>query len=173
MRVSWDDAWRYADWLTEQTGEEYRLLSEAEWEYVARGGTGTARYWGDSERQQCQHANGYDAVGHAKHNLSRNPIGCRDRQADTAPVGSYRPNSFGLYDVVGNVWEWVDDCWNRVYRGAPTDGSAWFGGDCSQRALRGGAWNHEPDVLRSAFRNWYPAGLRNSSNGFRVARTMN
>ena len=172
INVSWDDAWRYADWLTEQTGEEHRLLSEAEWEYVARAGTETARYWGERAQQQCQHANGYDAVGHAKHSLSINPIGCRDRQADTAPVGSYRPNGFGLYDVLGNVREWVDDCWNGSYEGAPTDGSAWLGGDCSLRVLRGGSWLDEPGFLRSALRYGYPAGRRSSSLGFRLARTI-
>ena len=170
--VSWDDAWRYADWLTRQTGEEYRLLSEAEWEYVARAGTETARYWGDSERQQCQHANGYDAVGHAKRHFSINPIGCRDRHADTAPVGSYRPNSFGLYDVLGNVWEWVDDCWNVYYRGAPTDGSAWLGGDCTRRVLRGGSWSVDPVSLRSANRIGFSAGSRDGDDGFRLARTV-
>ena len=171
--VSWDDAWRYADWLTERTGEEYRLLSESEWEYVARARTETERYWGESERQQCQHANGYDAVGHAKHSFSWNPIGCRDRQADTAPVGSYRPNSFGLYDVLGNVSEWVDDCWNSNYEGAPFDGSAWYEGDCSRRVLRGGSWRNGPGLLRSAFRRWYSAGYRDLSFGFRLARTIN
>ena len=171
--VSWNDAWRYADWLTAQTGEEYRLLSEAEWEYVARAGTEAARYWGESEQQQCQHANGYDAVGHAKHGRSTNPIGCRDRQADTAPVGSYRPNGFGLYDVLGNVWEWVDDCWNDGYEGAPSDERAWFGGDCSLRVLRGGSWFNVPDYLRSANRSRSQAGNRLNSLGFRLARTIN
>ena len=108
INVGWEEAWRYADWLTEQTGEEYRLLSEAEWEYAARAGTETARYWGESQREQRQHANGYDAVGYAEYtsSLKDDPIGCRDRCGYTAPVGSYRPNAFGLYNVLGNVEEW-------------------------------------------------------------------
>ena len=129
INVSWHDAWAYADWLTERTGEEYRLLSEAEWEYVARAGTETARYWGESAQQQCQYANGYDAVAQAELGIDwMDPVGCRDRQANTAPVGSYRPNALGLYDVLGNVREWVDDCWNDSYEGAPTDGSPRYTG---------------------------------------------
>ena len=152
INVSWDDAWAYADWLTERTGEEYRLLSEAEWEYVARAGTETARYWGESAQQQCQYANGYDAVGHAEHGFDRNPVGCQDRQANTAPVGSYRPNAFGLYDVLGNVFEWVDDCWNDSYEGAPTDGSPRYTGDCSLVCCAAAPGAASPGILRSAFR---------------------
>ncbi len=173
INVHWADAWAYADWLTERTGEEYRLLTEAEWEYVARAGTSTPRYWGESAQQQCQYANGYDAVGHAEHGFDRDLVGCRDRQANTAPVGSYRANSFGLYDVSGNVWEWVDDCWNGDYEGAPTDGRSWYEGDCSRRVLRGGSWGSAPRTLRSAFRDWNSAGSRNYVIGFRVARTIN
>ena len=179
INVGWEEAWRYADWLTERTGEEYRLLSEAEWEHVARAGTETARYWGESQRAQCQHANGYDAAGHAEYrNTLMNPIGCRDRQANTARVGSYRPNAFGLYDVLGNVEEWVDDCWNESYEGAPLDGSPWHEGDCIRRVLRGGSWHSEPDDVRSARRNWSLAGGRHALNnytdsGFRVARRVN
>ena len=90
--VNWEDAWLYADWLTEQTGEQYRLLSESEWEYVARAGTLTARYWGETDREQCQYANGYDANGHAEYGFDRDMVGCRDRQPHTAPVGSFPPN---------------------------------------------------------------------------------
>ncbi len=161
--VSWDNAWRYADWLTAQTGEEYRLLSEAEWEYVARARTETARYWGDSESEQCRYANGDD-----------DDLSCSDGYFEkTAPVGSFQPNGFRLYDVLGNVWEWVDDCWNEDYEGAPFDGSTWYRGDCSQRVLRGGSWNYDPDYLRSALRSWLQAGYRNDLNGFRLARTIN
>ncbi len=173
IRVSWDDAWAYADWLTAQTGEQYRLLSEAEWEYVARAGTSTPRYWGESAQQQCQYANGYDAVAHAEHGYEwQDLVGCRDRQANTAPVGSYRANAFGLYDVMGNVWEWVDDCWNWDYEGAPTDGRSWYEGDCSTRVVRGGSWIDPPRRLRSAYRNLHSAGVRLGDLGFRVARTI-
>ena len=171
--VSWDDAWLYADWLSQQTGEEYRLLSEAEWEYVARAGTRTALYWGDFVQEQCRNANGYDAVGHAEHRRSAGePVGCRDRQPSTAPVGSYLPNGFGLYDILGNVAEWVDDCANYSLEGAPTDGSAWYSGECSDRVFRGGSWWDVPFRLRSAGRVMYPADIRLDRIGFRVARTV-
>ena len=91
----------------------------------------------------------------------------------TVPVGSYKPNGFGLYDMHGNVWEWVEDCWNYGYDGAPSDGRAWTSGDCSRRVLRGGSWDNKPGVLRSAIRSRYGSGFRNvSSIGFRVARTL-
>ena len=174
INVSWDDAWAYAEWLTDRTGEEYRLLSEAKWEYVARAGTETARYWGESTRQQCQYANGYDAVGHAEHGIDgRDLIGCRDRQANTVPVGSYRSNAFGLYDVLGNVAEWVDDCWNESYEGAPADGTAWYEGDCTLRVWRGGSYGFQPRLLRSAFRFRIEAANRVNDLGFRVARIGN
>ncbi len=173
MEVHWEDAWRYADWLSEQTGEEYRLLSEAEWEYVARPGTRTARYWGETVRDQCQNANGYDASGHAEYASDREMAGCRDRAPKTAPVGSYRPNGFGLHDVLGNVYEWVDDCRNQDYEGAPTDGSSWYGGDCTRRIRRGGSWLHSPNEHRSAQRGGYPVDMRNFSQGFRVAQSLN
>ena len=107
MEVNWEDAWLYADWLTEQTGEGYRLLTEAEWEYVARADTRTPRYWEGAEREQCRHANGYDANGRAEHGFDRDFVGCRDRQPNTAPVGSYRPNGFRLsisLGTCGNGW---------------------------------------------------------------------
>ena len=170
--MHWEDAWQYADWLTEQTGEEYRLLSEAEWEYVARAGTRTERYWGDAEREQCRYANGYDANGHLEHGFDWESVGCRDRQASTAPAGTYLPNGFGLYDVLGNVWEWVDDCCGD-YEDAPADGRSSYEGDCSPRVLRGGSWGNKPRALRSALRDRDPAGYRSYINGFRVARTMN
>ena len=169
INVSWNDAWAYADWLT---GEEYRLLSEAEWEYSTRAGTETARYWGESAQQQCHYANGYDAVGHAEHGIEgRDLVGCRDRQANTAPVGSYRPNAFGLYDVLGNVAEWVDDCWNGSYEGAPDDGTPTYVGDCNRRVFRGGAWGFAPRSIRSAYRLGFRASNRQANDlGFRLAR---
>ena len=128
--VQWIHAWEYADWLSETTGYEYRLPSEAEWEYMARAGTRTARYWGDSAHEQCLYANGYDATAHIELDYDHlDMIGCRDRHVLRAPVGAFQPNPWGLYDVLGNVQEWVDDCW-RVgdYDGAPTDGSPWLVG---------------------------------------------
>ena len=160
--MSWDDAQRYVRWLSAETGEAYRLLSEAEWEYVARAGTQTAWYWGESESAQCRYANGYD-----------DEVQCFDGHAEAAPVGSFEPNAFGLYDTLGNVFEWTQDCWNESYSGAPGDGTAWQSGDCSQRVLRGGSRGNGPETLRSAFRGVGPVGYRSRYNGFRVARTVN
>ena len=162
INVSWNDAQAYVSWLSAQTGQRYRLLSEAEWEYVARAGTETARYWGESESGQCRYANGDEDY-----------VECSDGYEYTAPVGSFAPNAFGLYDVLGNVWEWTGDCWNDSYAGAPTTGSAWQSGDCSRRVLRGGSWLNFPRFLRSADRNRNTTDNRSNFAGFRVARTLN
>ncbi|MDE2975540.1 MAG: formylglycine-generating enzyme family protein [Gemmatimonadota bacterium] len=169
--VSWEDAQAYVRWLSGEAGKPYRLLTEAEWEYAARAGTRTERYWGASEAEQCRYANGYDRTGDAE-TLAWSPADCSDGFARTAPVGSFLPNAFGLYDMLGNVWELTEDCWNDDYRDAPTDGSAWRSGDCSVRVLRGGSWWSAPWYLRSASRYAGTAGYRNYSIGFRVARTM-
>ena len=156
--VNWGDAKAYVGWLSRKTGERYRLLSEAEWEYAARAGTRTRYHWGHS-------------IGRNQANCD----GCGSRWDDekTAPVGSFPANGFGLHDVHGNVWEWVEDCWHGSYAGAPTDGRAWAtGGDCERRVLRGGSWNFIPWFLRSAFRFRLTAGGRLYSFGFRVARTL-
>ena len=158
INVSWEDAQAYVRWLSRETGKGYRLLSESEWEYVARAGTTTHYWWGD-------------AVGSNRANCD----GCGSRwdDAQTAPVGSFSANAFGLHDVHGNVWEWVEDCWHDNYSGAPTDGSArTSGGDCSRRVLRGGSWFANPRVVRSANRNWFPSSIRLINVGFRVARTL-
>ena len=165
--VSWDDAQAYVRWLSEETGEAYRLLSEAEWEYVARAGTTTARYWGESEAGQCRYANGADAGTGFEWAVS-----CHDGHARTAPVGRYEANAFGLYDVLGNVLEWTADCRNESYAGAPSNGGAWESGECTRRVLRGGSWVSEPRYLRSALRDWSPAGSRLGISGFRLARTL-
>ena len=174
INVSWEDAQAYVRWLSRETGEEYRLLTEAEWEYVARAGTMTARYWGEGETRQCRHGNGYDRTGHAELELTNwDSASCSDGYVHTAPVGLFEPNDFGLYDVLGNVFEWTEDCLNESYSGAPADGSAWSSGDCSRRVLRGGYWLDSPRYLRSALRNWGSAGDRSNGIGFRVARTIN
>ena len=156
--VSWKDAKGYLKWLREKTGKEYRLLSEAEWEYVTRGGSTTRYWWGD-------------LIGEGKANCK----GCRSGWdgKKTAPVKSFEANAFGLYGVHGNVWEWMEDCWHDTYNGAPTDGSAWVSsGECGQRVLRSGSWLVEPKNLRSAVRYRNSPGVRNYSYGFRVARTL-
>ena len=169
--VSWDDAQAYVRWLSDQTGEGYRLLSEAEWEYVARAGTTTARHWGESEAGQCRYANGGDQTAKS-HNDGWTVAACDDGHYQTAPVGRYEANAFGLYDVLGNVWEWTEDCWNKSYAGAPSNGGAWESGECSRRVLRGGSWGDWPRVLRSAVRFGFTAGNRLSYLGFRLARTL-
>ena len=169
--VSWDDVRAYASWLSRRTGERYRLLSESEWEYVARAGTRTARYWGEGESGQCGHANGADASAKRQYS-SWAAASCDDGHVRTAPVGSYGANAWGLHDVLGNVWEWTGDCWNGSYAGAPSDGSSWERGACSVRVLRGGSWYIMPRYLRSAFRIRGSTGFRYDDFGFRVARTL-
>ena len=181
INVSWRDAQRYVAWLSEQTGEPYRLLSEAEWEFVARAGSTAARYWGERGSQQCRHANGFDQ-DLARTDQGRvwmeefdwaNPVPCSDGYAWTAPVGSYRPSPFGLYDILGNVIEWTEDCWNPGYSGAPVDGRAWESGECLRRVVRGGSWVGDPGYIRSARRHSLGVGYSDDSAGFRVARSVN
>jgi sulfatase modifying factor 1 len=166
--VSWDDAAAYVKWLSGHTGEAYRLLSEAEWEYAARGGTTTMRYWGHDWNNEagCAYAN----VMTKEHWATG--FDCKDGYKNTSPVGTYKANAFGLDDTLGNVWEWVEDCFKDNYTGAHSDGSAWTSGDCSRRVLRGGSWDFNPRLLRSSFRLRNGTDDRGSVNGFRVARTL-
>ncbi len=170
--VSWDDASAYAQWLGQKTGKPYRLPSEAEWEYAARAGTTTPRYWGDDEQGACGHANGAYLTAQRQVPAASEWVvaRCDDRAAYTAPVGNYRANAFGLHDMLGNVEEWTQDCWNGNYRGAPADGSAWVTGDCALRAVRGGSWIDAPVGLRAAYRVGSPTVIRVYRRGFRVAR---
>ena len=172
--VDWEDAKSYVRWMSGETGKEYRLLSESEWEYAARGGTGTARYWGESASGQCRYGNGADRSLKRRYSDWRwDTVGCDDGAVHTAEVGTYEANGYGLHDVLGNVWEWVGDCWHDSYAGAPSDGSAWTGsGDCGKRVLRGGSWFFEPGDLRSAYRSRGSTGFRDNDVGFRVARTL-
>ena len=165
--VSWEDAQAYVAWLSRVAGERYRLPSESEWEYAARAGTRTARWWGEDESRQCTHANGADASAGLGWG-----VGCSDGHSRTAPVGSFRTNAWGLHDALGNVWEWTQDCWNSNYQGVPSNGRAWERGNCSNRVLRGGAWDDKPRNLRSALRVRNSTGLRFYLSGFRVARTL-
>ena len=154
--VSWDDAQEYVEWLSAQTGAEYRLPSEAEWEYAARAGTTTKYGWGNE-------------IGTNRANCGS----CGDQWRYTAPVGSFPANGFGLHDMHGNVWEWVEDCWNESYVGAPTDGTARLEGSCIERVLRGGSWsNLLPVIARAANRNSFINSARLQDLGFRVARTL-
>jgi formylglycine-generating enzyme required for sulfatase activity len=155
--VSWNDAQAYAGWLSDKTDKNYRLLTEAEWEYAARAGASTSYRWGDT-------------IGSDNANCD----GCGSQWDDerTAPVGSFDPSRFGLYDTAGNVWEWVEDCWNGSYEDAPTNGSAWTTGRCQLRIRRGGSWASNPRKLRPADRHRVDFEERNHRNGFRVARTL-
>ena len=169
--VSWEDATAYAAWLSQQTGKRYRLLTEAEWEYAARGGTTTTRFWGDAANLSCEYANTADRSTAARVPGSRawHVADCDDRHPYTAPVGTFRPNAFGLHDMLGNVEEWTQDCWTGDFRGAPTDGSAVTAGDCSMRAVRGGAWDDSPVGVPAAYRVGSPVTVRVYRRGFRVA----
>jgi len=157
INVTWDDAQTYVAWLCKMTGQPYRLLTEAEWEYAARAGTTTAYYWGDE-------------IG--KGNANCNRCGSKWDAEQTSPVGSFKPNAFGLYDMAGNVWQWGQDCYHDDYNGAPTDGSAWTSGDCSRRVVRGGSWTVVPQDLRAAYRYGGASDFRSVSLGFRVGRTL-
>ena len=169
--VSWEDASAYVNWLSQHAGRRYRLLTEAEWEYAARAGTTTTRYWGDDADRSCDYANGADRSTAALVPGADNwhVASCDDRYAYTAPVGSYRPNAFGLHDMLGNVEEWTQDCWVGNYRGAPIDGSAVAAGDCSLRAVRGGSWDDAPIGVPAAYRVGSPTTVRVYRRGFRVA----
>ena len=162
--LSWNDIQRYIEWLSKKTGEQYRLPSEAEWEYAARAGSETKYSWGNTASHE--YANyGTDSCcdGLAKG---------KDKWKYTSPVASFTANALGLYDMHGNVYEWTQDCWNGSYKGAPSDGTAWLSGNCSRRVLRGGSWVSVPYILRSASRYRYTAGYRYYNYGFRVSRTL-
>ena len=161
--VNWNDAKAYVRWLSRETGETYRLLSESEWEYVARAGTTGPFHTGATISTKQANYDGNHTYGSGRKGRFRKK---------TTPVGEFPANGFGLYDVHGNVWEWVEDCWNGSYRGAPMDGSAWESGDCSRRVVRGGSWFYYPRYLRSANRSGITTGDRYNLAGFRVARTL-
>ncbi len=153
-QVSWDDAQAFVKKLSEKTGKQYRLASEAEWEYASRAGSQTAYAFGDDARELGRYAWSGENAGQTTH-----------------PVGEKQPNAWGLHDMSGNVWEWTEDCWNENYNSAPTDGRAWMAGNCSQRVLRGGSWFDFPRLLRAALRLRGTSAVRDNYIGFRVART--
>lgn len=155
--LSWADTQQFTAWLSQVTQQNYRLPSEAEWEYAARGGTETKYWWGD-----------HVVAGMA------NCKGCSDPYDPRQPlrVGSFSPNPFGLYDMGGGADQWVADCWHKNYQGAPADGSPWMGGDCSSHVLRGGSWKNDPNYVRAASRNQYDTSVRYPTHGFRIARSQ-
>jgi formylglycine-generating enzyme required for sulfatase activity len=170
--VNWDDAQAYVSWLSAKTGHVYRLPTEAEWEYAARAGTTTARYGSDSPAELCRYTNVGDLDYAEQHPDDTDVNRCHDGYAFTSPVGSFPPNQFGLNDMLGDVMNWTEDCWNANYNGAPADGSAWLTGDCSRRVVHGGSWDMDLRAVRSAMRRAPPASLRHTTLGFRVARTL-
>jgi formylglycine-generating enzyme required for sulfatase activity len=151
--VSWTDAQQYAAYLAQATKKPYRLPSEAEWEYAARGGTQSKYWWGDK--------------------LQPGMAGCKDcgdaAAEQPAKVGSFKPNPFGLYDMGGSIDQWTEDCWHRTFHGAPGDGSAWTGGDCTSHVLRSGSWKNDSRYVRSSNRDGYDTNVRYPTHGFRVA----
>lgn len=157
VNITWDDAVAYTVWLSEQTGKNYRLPSEAEWEYAARAGTATRYSWGDN-------------LGHNLANC--NGCGSQWDNVMSAPVGSFEANGWGLYDMHGNVWEWTQDRYNNRYVGAPNDGSAWEVGDPTARVVRGGAWYLEGYFLRSPARDKLRSFVGSLYVGFRVAQSL-
>jgi formylglycine-generating enzyme required for sulfatase activity len=164
INVSWDDAKEFVSWLTRKSGRTYRLLSEAEWEYAARAGTTTAFSTGRTISTDQANFDGNATYGGSAKGVFR---------LNTIEVGSLnKPNAFGLHDMHGNVWEWVEDCYQDNYNGAPTDGSVKLSASCSTRVVRGGSWRDDPQNLRSANRYGYLPGYRYAFIGFRVARTL-
>ncbi len=156
INVSWDDTHEFTKWLSSKTGKTYRLLSEAEFEFLARAGTTTR--WPCGDKDSC-----LDGIAW----LDRNSGG------KTQPVGMKAANAFGIHDLLGNVYEWVEDCLNFDYEGAPTDGSAWTKGNCDRRVLRGGSWDSDSWLLRSAYRFKNDIMFKTRRyNGFRIARNM-
>lgn len=155
--MSWNDAQDFVKWLSAATGAHYRLPSEAEWEYAARGGTHSKYWWGERlvpGKTACK--------------------GCGTNYQASRPmkIGSFSPNPFGIYDIDGTVAQWVSDCWHKNYEGAPRNGKSWDARDCDQHVLRGGAWNNDVSYLRTSSRDFYDTSVRYPSHGFRVARSL-
>lgn len=168
--VSWSDAKAYVQWLAHKTGKAYRLPSEAEWEYAARAGSATRWPWGDSATDGCDFANVYDLSARESFAFGWEPVHCRDGYPDVAPTGALRANAFGLYDMIGNVAEWVEDCATDSYVGRPRDARPWvWAGGCPRRVIRGGSWVAPAERARSAYRDAAEIGLRADWIGFRVA----
>ena len=170
-------------WVGRRTGASYRLLSEAEFEYSARGktrpGSYPAYFFGADAKDFCRYGNGMDTTGKRKvPGVTWTVLPCDDGYAYTSPVGSFAANPFGLSDMHGNLWQWVEDCWHEGYEEKgekpPIDGSAWTTtGDCGRRVVRGGSWSNQPGYLRAAVRSRNPRANRSSGSGLRVARTLN
>lgn len=173
IHVSWNDARAYADWLSEQTGQSYRLPSEAEWEYAVRGGTQTPYWWGTgSPGEEVENLTGEDDRSDAGRQWNRSFNDYGDDFWGPSPAGRFQVNPYGLLDIGGNVSEWVEDCWHDSYARAPTDGSAWVNPGCERRVVRGGSWGSPPDRTRSAYRISGAPTTHTTQVGFRVIRDL-
>lgn len=172
--ISWVDAQAYIKWLNKETKANYRLPTEAEWEYAARSGNYDQPYpWGKTGDEGCTAANMADqALKKSIPDWSGALAKCDDGQVYTAPVGSYQANSYGLKDMQGNVWEWVQDCYHDSYEQAPTDGSAWEVDECTNKALRGGSWFGEPGLISPSDRFGFEQDTADFSLGFRLAKSL-
>ncbi len=169
--VSWSDAIAYTEWLAALSGKPFRLMSSAEWEYAARAGSTAANDWLDDDGKACGFANVADKSA-GRHYKGWQTHGCADGAVHTLSVSQRPANAFGLHNMLGNVFEWVQDCWNDSYSGAPEGGTPWLQGDCSQRVLRGGSWFSQPQFVRFAYRNHFAKDFRASTFGFRVALSL-
>jgi formylglycine-generating enzyme required for sulfatase activity len=176
--INWPEAKAFADWMAKRTGKPYRLLTDMEWEYVVRAGTTSRRWFGDDFRRVCEFANvsDLDKAGKLRQPVDAAQVfSCRDGYVFTAPVGRFKPNPWGLYDLYGNAWEWTEDCFGRSYEGAPADGSARQapkGQPCAERVMRGGAWHADPFYIRAAKHDFAPPMLRSARMGLRLAREL-
>ncbi|MEZ5498478.1 MAG: formylglycine-generating enzyme family protein [Steroidobacteraceae bacterium] len=169
--VRWSDAAAYAAWLAGHTGKKYRLLTEAEWEYAARAGSSGTYTWGEQAELACRFANIHDRSAARRYpDLPYEPPPCDDGYAGLAPVGRFAPNAFGLYDMIGNVWEWIEDCYEMPYGSTPVDGSAQLAVGCDRRGVRGGSWRTAYKRQRPSFRGRDPEALTSQIFGIRVAR---
>ncbi|MDT8288054.1 MAG: formylglycine-generating enzyme family protein, partial [Elusimicrobiales bacterium] len=158
--LSWNDSQAYIEWLNRQSGKRYRLPTEAEWEYAARGGTSTARYWGGNPDQACGYANVHDQTSKRVNGFGWENHNCDDGYAATSPVGSFKPNGFGLYDMLGNVWEWNQDWFGSGYYGSSPRNNPTGPSSGSGRVLRGGSWGSNPRYARAAYRDRNTPGNR-------------
>ena len=172
INVNYVQAMAYTKWLSVKTGKQYALPSEAQWEYAAQAGATQGTFWGNGKARTCEYANVYDATAKAKLMFDWAVFPCNDRHTETAPVGSFAPNALGLHDMLGNVWEWVADCYRQNYTDAPADGSAVNAETCMKQISRGGSWNIFPVWVRTGYRYGLEAKLRSSNLGFRVMRTL-
>jgi formylglycine-generating enzyme required for sulfatase activity len=171
--VSWQDAKLYVAWLADSTGLPYRLPTEAEWEYAARAGSDTLYPWGNNPHQGCAWVNAYDLDSIEKYPLAWTHMACRDGFEGVAPVGSLKPNAFGLHDMLGNVWEFAEDCATKSHIGRPKDGSAWvWEGGCERIIQRGGGWMTSVARIRPGYHGDANATHRFDFGGFRVARDL-